>query len=366
MLTSEVGNMSHETDLKHEVKEEVLDDDNNETTDEFKDENNQINVKLEQTEPLEYYESKNNPGINNEYLEDLQNVTIVKEENLQVNEIESEDPLDINTNQQKSKSKLSHKKFQCSSCDSSYTRKSHLKAHINAFHEGKGFNCNVCGKIFKDSYNLNRHVTSMHENKKNFHCQLCPKTYAELRDLNKHISVYHQNDGKYKCEFCEMEFPFLRDKNQHLFNIHQIIVPPLEETSNDETKEKFECQYCQKLFSKKSNMKSHISIVHDGVKNFTCNECGSAFARNFDYKRHLISVHSAIDPETANIELPGYSSSKTRYPRIRRDYKCDQCDKTYTRPTRLKTHIAQAHMGEKMYCCQHCGKDFIGKMLFQM
>ena len=290
MSENELENMSYGTDLKHEIKEEVLD--NDETTDEFKDDINQISAKLEDTKPPEYYESQNNPGIKKEYLEDLQNVTInsnnpleviknetdtfnydltiAKNENLQNDQIESEDPLNIN-NQQKSKLKQLHRKFK---------------------------SCNICSKSFKDSYNLNRHVSSVHEKKNNF--------------------------------------------------------------QNDETKEKFECEYCQKTFSKKSNMKSHISIVHDGVKKFNCNECGLAFARNFEYKRHLITVHSVIDPESADLVLPGYSSSTKRYPRIRRDYKCDQCDKTYTRPTRLKTHIAQAHMGEKMYCCQHCGKDFIG------
>ena len=54
MSENELENMSYGTDLKHETKEEVLD--NDETTDEFKDDINQISVKLEEeTEPQELF-----------------------------------------------------------------------------------------------------------------------------------------------------------------------------------------------------------------------------------------------------------------------------------------------------------------------
>ena len=114
--------MLYETDLNHEIniKDESLDIDEP-TDDEVKDDNNQIDVKLEETEPQEYNESQNNPDIKNEYLEDLQNVTInLINPHDDTDLIESEDPLNIN-HQQKSKLKQLHKKIKCEFCGKSFS-----------------------------------------------------------------------------------------------------------------------------------------------------------------------------------------------------------------------------------------------------
>ena len=59
-------------------------------------------------------------------------------------------------------------------------------------------------------------------------------------------------------------------------------------------KEHHKCEYstfCNKIFSTKSNLRTHIKLVHEGVKNYICDICEKAFGLASDLRKHVERSH---------------------------------------------------------------------------
>jgi len=54
---------------------------------------------------------------------------------------------------------------------------------------------------------------------------------------------------------------------------------------------KFECEICNKFYSKKSNLKRHMQTKHSSKKPFICRFCGAGRSRMEDMKHHMIRAH---------------------------------------------------------------------------
>ncbi|GME69125.1 unnamed protein product [[Candida] boidinii] len=62
---------------------------------------------------------------------------------------------------------------------------------------------------------------------------------------------------------------------------------------NDKTRNEFVCDYpgCNKNFSRKMNLNSHIQSTHEKRKPFKCETCSKLFARHSDRRRHEEAQH---------------------------------------------------------------------------
>ena len=49
------------------------------------------------------------------------------------------------------------------------------------------------------------------------------------------------------------------------------------------------CHFCNKSFSKKSNLTTHIANTHEGKRPFKCDICFATFAQKAHLKRHISS-----------------------------------------------------------------------------
>ena len=61
--------------------------------------------------------------------------------------------------------------------------------------------------------------------------------------------------------------------------------------AKDSPKVKFQCDYCEKSFGRRSHLKRHVDSVHNGIK-FDCSFCELSFTKKDNLKRHVNSVHA--------------------------------------------------------------------------
>ena len=56
----------------------------------------------------------------------------------------------------------------------------------------------------------------------------------------------------------------------------------------------FQCKDCNKTFTLKPNLKKHVKLVHEQIKEHSCEQCGKAFGVLAQLKIHIKMVHDKI------------------------------------------------------------------------
>ncbi|KAG8203927.1 PZF1, partial [Candida africana] len=149
----------------------------------------------------------------------------------------------------------------------------------------------------------------------------CDKAYNRPSLLEQHLRT-HSNDRPYKCTVEDCDKAFFR--KSHL-ETHIV--------SHSE-KKPFHCSVCGKGVNSRQHLKRH-EITH--TKSFKCTfeNCQEAFYKHQSLRHHILSVHE-------------------------KTLTCKQCNKVFTRPSKLAQHKLKHHGGSPAYQCDHpgCFKNF--------
>ena len=219
------------------------------------------------------------------------------------------------------------KSYNCSVCNTSFTKLSELDDHIrNAHsntadelgHDEKTFQCSVCGRRFRTLRDRVRHER-MHRGEKPYKCD---EIFSEIDSLKNHISIdtVHAatEEDMYSCSECEKHFPSLIGLHQHM-NIHRY---------------NYKCAKCGKSFGSQIDLGIHERRSHTGVRSLKCGVCSKQFASFADLNAHSTTHHSS-----------------------EKSYRCCVCDKMFSDSVQLNNHV-EIHSTGKPYKYLLCDKSF--------
>ena len=221
----------------------------------------------------------------------------------------------------------------------------HLKGHKSEDHvEIKPFQFENVVKLSKIGLEpLENGLTPMRDHLITlpFQCSMCQIHFNSKKILDKHILTVHlacympMRYGKklFKCDICSEGFILKQTLELHMLSKHD----EEKKTSVHEGKKQNEAKASRPLkllkFSKKGNLKSHMSAVHEGTKPLRCKICGAMFAIKGNLKQHMI-VH-----EEKSAIIMNFKGKKR--------FHCQFCSVKFCVKRMLEKHISVVHEEKK-------------------
>ncbi|XP_034559877.1 zinc finger protein 436 [Notolabrus celidotus] len=88
------------------------------------------------------------------------------------------------------RSALGEKKFSCTFCLKSFSKRCQLKEHLRSHTGERPYSCKLCGRSFAKQCNLIRHAV-VHSGEKPHECSLCGKCFTQRSSLKSHQKTAH-------------------------------------------------------------------------------------------------------------------------------------------------------------------------------
>jgi len=269
----------------------------------------------------------------------------------------------------------------CSYCAKHFSSQDSLRRHISTIHlkftNQAAVSCSMCVKTFRDQTCLKRHIQNNHTEKK-FECDLCSKSFALKSILDKHVRCVHEVNVdnsvlKFECHRCNKRVACKSKLDKHMIK-HQ----------KDE-KGLLICDICGDEFSSKSNLKRHMTVIHEEKKMLKCKWCDKCFRDNYHKTRHEVTAHveggkakmkpfvfaqpTVIDTDISSDDLYVQSDeinfyfSQVESAVVESMKLCKICNAIFTKPCYLKEHYINVHSNKSNHC-DKCEKDFTTKFQY--
>jgi len=235
--------------------------------------------------------------------------------------------------------------FKCQNCDKDFTSANNMKRHKFDVHEKwKHHECQFCKASFRSPGRLSEHYAKKHmpskSNMKSFKCDVCSKEFDNKEKMRLHKYHIHEQRGTYKCDICEKICSDIRALKNHIDAQHGGGKPKT-----------IKCDVCEKEFSDVGYFKKHMNYVHNKIKNYSCELCEKKCFTSSCLKRHLKIIHKlgTSNISTCNICEKKFSMNAGLIKHMNilhlniKEFKCDRCSKTFSRPIYLRDHFKKLH-----------------------
>lgn len=257
------------------------------------------------------------------------------------------------------------KDFQCNECNKMFSCYEYLAKH-EKLHSRSPNPCTKCLKVFLTPIQLEEHMGRVHY-PKTVPCPDCSKKFGSQRIMKMHWKIHHTPA---MCKFCKIDFPSkleLRvhlDKHgvgtcqnckkkfssQHTYKLHLKYCG-----KKDKVKQQYICDMCNKCYTTKNGLVSHLRIVHGfGKKVLTCKWCNKKFSALSRLKNHIVTHTKEKNFHCEQCGGQFVSQAALTY-HIRlhtgeRPYPCDQCDESFLSSSRRMEHKRRKHIGPNKVC----------------
>ena len=149
-------------------------------------------------------------------------------------------------------------------------------------------------------------------------------------------------DSRYDCDQCNKTYSRSGALSAHKKQVHQGV--------------KFVCDQCDYHATQKNTLTVHIQSKHQGIK-YACDQCDYHATQKNQLTLHIQSKHQGIKYICDHCDLQfALQSSLTQHIQSKHEgvkYTCDQCDHQATQQSNLTRHIQSKHQGVK-YACEQC------------
>ncbi|XP_053674582.1 transcription factor grauzone-like [Anopheles nili] len=237
--------------------------------------------------------------------------------------------------------------LECEICSTPLDNFGHLLDHYRDAHNTKGY-VRCCDKQFFRRYILVDHISA---HRGTIRCDICQKCYKTRRYLALHIAKSHsrEEDRPFKCAKCHVSYP-----KQYLLRAHELL--HVQE----------QCHICQKMLSNNQSLKVHIAQMHGGDGNQICATCGKVFRTKPAMERHIkehlgIELVERLQCEYCQKWFNGKYNLKKHIRFLHKEegqvFSCDLCQHVSPNSRALANHKQRIHVEEK-YECEYCGKRF--------
>jgi len=181
------------------------------------------------------------------------------------------------------------------------------------------FTCQFCPKTFKKMKQARRHKQRAHPtsaSKGDVACGFCPR-FLKQNHMLKHVQVKHpeevenmptqtvvtkEEDGNEaskgaKCNLCPKAFA-----GQDYLERHILVKHSGKPGKNDgDTVTEWQCDQCQKYLGSRNALKNHMPI-HMPEKPFKCNDCEKEFTQKGNLKTHIERYHTSQEVSFGNLK----------------------------------------------------------------
>ena len=149
----------------------------------------------------------------------------------------------------KHKENQRNKKLHCRHCSYKAKKTYHIQRHELTHSDVADYICDQCDFRTKTPQSLKVH-SLYHEKAPKFICDQCQYTSFNNANFSTHRKTKH-GTTQHKCDQCGETFQYLRHLSRHKDN-HQAF--------------KFNCEKCEKVFSRKDKLREHGCAVHDEME----------------------------------------------------------------------------------------------------
>ncbi|XP_064839826.1 zinc finger protein 133-like isoform X2 [Oncorhynchus masou masou] len=301
-------------------------------------------------------------------------------------------------------SKRSKRAKICSLCGKSFVEAKDLTTHMRSHTEQSPHQCTQCGEDFDHLDDLQKHwqndCEEMMKQEVNEHqhgkdrisgessnastdpktCHLCHETFEFQCVLKNRLIVFHKGKSLYKCPLCMKGFGCLRDlkkdqgkkrgrptsdavkKRKELGSNGNV---GLNSTPN-KCPDVLKCSFCEEIFSRCMDLKSHYSRTHQFTGPFPCPSCQTTFVSLTELRLHQ---RNESTPYQCSLCQRSFLSldKLTVHERIHtgeKPYLCAECGKSFRDAKTLEEH-SKIHVEGELHTCSHCGKSFKRKELLK-